>query len=86
MQGDPPRAARLLGAAEGLRKAINAPVQAADVPDYERVMVAVRAGLDPYAFAAAWKEGRGITLEQAVELALEVPTRPPTDVRTSTHA
>jgi predicted ATPase/DNA-binding SARP family transcriptional activator len=65
-QGQPERAARLFGVAAALREAINTrwdPVQRAD---YEPHVAATRAGLGEEAFAAAWAEGQGMTLEQAV--------------------
>jgi predicted ATPase/class 3 adenylate cyclase len=62
--------ARLLGAAEALRKALNAPVQSGDRVHYERCVAAVRGGLSESAFAAAWAEGGAMTLEQAIDYAL----------------
>ena len=38
---------------------------------YERTVAAVRASLARQAFAAAWAEGRAMTLEQAIAYALE---------------
>jgi tetratricopeptide (TPR) repeat protein len=70
LQGEPARAAQLLGAADALRKALNAPVQSADRADYERFVAGARAAMDADAFEAAWAEGRSLTLEQAIELAL----------------
>jgi non-specific serine/threonine protein kinase len=70
-QGQWERAARLFGAAEALREAIDVPRPPADRPDLERSLVALRAGLDERALAAAWAEGRALTLEQAVAVALE---------------
>jgi predicted ATPase/DNA-binding SARP family transcriptional activator len=59
------RAARLLGAAHGLRQAIGAPVPIVEQPDYERLVEAARRGsqsLDPSqapddGFSLAWEEG-----------------------------
>ena len=39
--------------------------------EYDRGVIAARAGLDEAAFSAAWSEGRAMTPEQAVEYALE---------------
>jgi predicted ATPase/DNA-binding XRE family transcriptional regulator len=69
-RGQPERAARLLGAAEALRQASQAPMGAPDHADYERFVAAARAGLDERAFAATWAEGRAMTLEQAITCAL----------------
>jgi tetratricopeptide (TPR) repeat protein len=73
-QGQPERAARLLGAAEALRQASQAPMGAPDRADYEHFVAAARAGLDEASFAAAWAQGRAMTLEQAVTYALEEKT------------
>ncbi len=70
-EGDPRRAARLLGWADALRKTMNLPVQVGDRADYERFLSAARGALDEQSFAAAWKEGAAMTLGQAVEHALE---------------
>jgi len=63
-------AARLLGAAEALREAIHVPVESIDYPDYERFLAMARAGLDDESFAAAWAQGRAMTVGQAVAYAL----------------
>lgn len=64
------RAARLFGAAERLRAPIGSAIEWLDQPEYERQLAIVRAHLDEATFAAAWAEGRVMTLEQAVEYAL----------------
>src|SRR5690606_20170706 len=56
------RGARLLGAAEALREAIGAPLFQPEVPRYERVAATLRAALDEATFAAAWAEGRSMTV------------------------
>lgn len=70
-QGQPARSARLLGAAEALRRAAGCPIVGADRFDYERFIAAARAGLDGESFAAAWAQGRAMTMEQAIVYALE---------------
>jgi len=68
----PARAARLWGAAERLREDIGAPKSPGERPQYERVVSAARAGLgDDAAFDSAWREGRAMVLEEAIEYALE---------------
>ncbi len=65
------RAARLLGAVEAICGAIGGifvPIYAAE---YDRTEAATRAALDEQAFAAAWGEGRAMTLEQVIAYALE---------------
>jgi non-specific serine/threonine protein kinase len=73
--GQSERAARLLGAAACVREAIGAPVRPFDREEYERAMAAVREALGEEAFASAWAQGRAMPLEQAIEYALEEPTR-----------
>jgi len=70
-QGDPERAARLLGAAEALREAVGIPVEPFRRADYDRDVAAVRAALSAATFAAAWAQGRAMPLEQAVAYARE---------------
>jgi tetratricopeptide (TPR) repeat protein len=64
------RAARLFGTAEALREAIGRPLPPNSQEDYDRHVALLRAGLEGEAFAAAWEEGRALTVEQAVEEAL----------------
>jgi DNA-binding CsgD family transcriptional regulator len=74
----PEQAARLFGAAEGLRETVGAPVAADDRELYERDVAAVRAALDETAFAAAWAAGRALSIEEAVAEAMAVePSAPP---------
>src|SRR5205807_9482260 len=60
------RAARLFGAAEGLREAMGAPLPPADRAEHDRSVAAVRAALVEEAFAAAWAAGRAMPLEEAI--------------------
>ena len=77
MQGAHARAARLFGAGEALRGAVGASVLPFYRADYERGVAAARDGLDEQSFAAAWARGRAMTLDEAVEYALEVEEPPP---------
>jgi hypothetical protein len=70
LEGQPERAGQLLGAAETLRKAIHAPLEAADLPLYERTVAAARAALGEPAYAGAWAKGREMTFEEAIALAI----------------
>jgi predicted ATPase/DNA-binding CsgD family transcriptional regulator len=67
----PERAARLLGAAQALRKRINAPLSASERADHDRTVEMVRGALGEKAFAAEWARGQAVTLEEALALALE---------------
>lgn len=73
-------AARLCGAADGLRQGISAPRPPVYRSRYDRMVAAVRHRLDPGAFASAHAAGREMTLEHAVAevVAMSIkPTRPP---------
>ncbi len=63
-QREPVWAARLWGAAEQLRKAHDVSLPAAL---YEQAVHAARTQLGEQAFAAAWAEGRTMTLEQVID-------------------
>jgi predicted ATPase/DNA-binding SARP family transcriptional activator len=70
-QGKAEQAMRLFGA-------IEAPLQGADLfswyverTDYERNVAAARAQLDEATFDAVWTEGHAMTMERAIEYALE---------------
>lgn len=70
-QGDSDRAARLLGAAEALRETVGATLWPANRIEYYRNLATLRAQLDEDTLAAAWAEGRAMTLELAIEQALK---------------
>jgi ATP/maltotriose-dependent transcriptional regulator MalT len=65
-QGEVSWAARLWGAAERLREALGTPLPPVDRADYERSVAAARISLGEKAFAAAWAEGRRMTLDQVL--------------------
>jgi ATP/maltotriose-dependent transcriptional regulator MalT len=65
-QGEPARAARLWGAAEGLRESMGVPIWPVERAAYERTVERVRAQLGEQAFAAAWNEGRMTSPEQVL--------------------
>jgi predicted ATPase/transcriptional regulator with XRE-family HTH domain len=65
------RAARLWGAAQTQRQVISAGIPLGDRRSYDQVVATARAQLGEEAFAAAWAEGRDMTLEQAIAYALE---------------
>jgi predicted ATPase/DNA-binding CsgD family transcriptional regulator len=69
-QGYLKKAARLLGASEGLLEKMGLVAQAADQVEIERYEAAVREQLDEATFEAAWSEGRAMSLEEAVAYAL----------------
>ncbi len=65
-QGQPERAARLFGAAEGLAEATNHPVMPVDHALYEASLEAARSALGSDAFEAARADGRAMRLEDAI--------------------
>ena len=64
--GDPRSAARLFGAAEALREAINRPQ-----PPYERDLETTLVDLDSPLWQAAWREGRTTPIEHVIAGVLE---------------
>jgi len=68
---EPERAARLWGAAERLRAALGCRPAPAARATYERALAMTRAQIGEEAFAAAWAEGRAMSLEEAIAYALE---------------
>jgi predicted ATPase/DNA-binding SARP family transcriptional activator len=64
-QGEHGLAARLFGASDALREQIGAPVPTCDRAAHDRGLAAARAGADASDFAAAWSEGRAMSLKQA---------------------
>lgn len=74
-QGEPGWAARLCGAAEAVQEAMGL-LPTPEYPDrYERAVAKARVQLGEQAFAAAWSEGRTMSLEQ-VMVAPAPPTTP----------
>lgn len=69
-QGHLVQAAHIFGAAEALREILSAPMLLFQRQFTERGVAALRTQLDAATLAAAWAEGRAMTLEQAVAYAL----------------
>ena len=76
MRGSPVRAATLWGAAEALREQMGMALSHLDLAasGYEQDLANVISALDDTSFAAAWAEGRAMSLEQAIDYALEERT------------
>jgi len=70
-KSDPARAARLFGAADSLREGIGTPLPPSQRPRYEVLVASVRSQLGQAVYDALWTEGRALTLQQAIEYALE---------------
>jgi predicted ATPase/DNA-binding XRE family transcriptional regulator len=79
--GDPSRGARLLGAAEALRRAMRSPVFPSERASYDAEVAHVRAMLGDESFDVQWRIGTSITLERALEEARATrPTKAPSAV------
>lgn len=76
MQGKAESAARLLGAIESYSILDGVMSTPADRIEHERTLAAVQTRLDQNTFDVAWTEGTTMTLEQAVEYALNETTMP----------
>ena len=64
-------ATRLLARSEALRDEIRWTPESWAAEEYEKTLGAVREQLDEAAFAEAWEQGRALTLDEAVALALD---------------
>jgi len=69
-RGIPVNVARLFGAAREMRERIGRPLTPGLLAAHERALAAVERRLDPEAFAAAWAEGRAMSLDEAIAYAL----------------
>ena len=67
----PERGARLFGAGKVLRQAIDYPLKSPyDLANFDRSMAALRAQMDEEALETEWTEGRAMSMEEAIEYAL----------------
>jgi hypothetical protein len=69
--GQPENAVRLLGTWKAVLERMSAAPQAAIRAKMERTIPALRATLGDETFQALWDEGRALSLEQAVAIALQ---------------
>jgi tetratricopeptide (TPR) repeat protein len=67
--GDPELAGTLFGAADGVRRAIGAGVWVTDRAGHDETAAQLRTQLGDSAYAAAIDRGRGLTLDEVLELA-----------------
>ena len=70
---EPQRAAKLFGSAEALRERNQSPMADYERVEYDRAVPQLRSMLTETEFNALRGEGRSMTMEQAVEFALEKP-------------
>jgi hypothetical protein len=71
IEEDPQRAARLLGAAESLRERIESQMREQERIDYDHSTARLRSMLAETEFRTLWADGRAMTMEQAIQLALK---------------
>jgi non-specific serine/threonine protein kinase len=69
--GDPGRSASILGVIDHEFISLDVELDPADKTELEHTLAMVRSQMDAPAFAAAWAAGYAMTLEQAIEFALE---------------
>ena len=68
---EPHRAAKLLGAAEALRDKAQSSMTDLEQVEYDQSVARLRAMLAETEFKALWAEGRAMTLDKAIQYALE---------------
>jgi hypothetical protein len=61
-------AAQLAGAAEAARERLNTPMQGHEVEEYHQLIKALRARR----YKPDWAKGRALSLDEAIELALQI--------------
>ena len=76
VEGQTERASRLLGAAEAIRDEINMDMTPWEREEYEREVTALRETLPAGTLAAEWAVGRAMTLDEAVDFAIQATPRP----------
>ena len=68
---EPERAIKLFGASEALREKIQAMMTEYELAEYEQALTQVGSMLMEADFKSLWAEGRSMTMEQAIEFALD---------------
>ncbi|MFZ5988221.1 MAG: diguanylate cyclase [Bacillota bacterium] len=71
LQQDPVRAATLLGAADALFETVKRIIARDDIYEYKCRLENVKIGLDEQIFRKAWDEGHNMSLEDALDYAME---------------
>jgi predicted ATPase/class 3 adenylate cyclase len=66
----PERAVRLLGAAEALRASVRSQMILFERREYDQAVTRLRTQLHDNTFTAAWTEGRGMTIDAAINYAI----------------
>ncbi|MFL7871259.1 MAG: adenylate/guanylate cyclase domain-containing protein [Anaerolineales bacterium] len=65
------KALRLFGAAEALREQIEIDMTSQEREDYDKEVADIKMNMDEKEFASLWAEGRSMTMDEAIELALD---------------
>jgi predicted ATPase/class 3 adenylate cyclase len=71
VHGQADRAVKLTSAAEVLREIAGSPMMRMERLEYDKELAELRAGMDEESFASLWEEGRSMSMEKAIEFALE---------------
>ena len=64
------QATTLLGAAQALRELIDSNMTKVEEVEYQKEITSLRASVAQSEFEQAWNRGRGLTMDQAIELAV----------------
>ena len=64
------KAIKLLGAAESLRQRIEIDMTPLEREEYEKEVADLKANMDEKEFASLWADGRSMTMDDAIELAM----------------
>jgi hypothetical protein len=75
-QRQPGRAVQLAGTAETLREALGVPLSPEERAGYDQAVQAMREALGIEVFATTWTQGKALSPNQAIDLALQVDARP----------
>ena len=67
----PERAVQLFGAAEALRQKIEIDMTAQERQEYDKEVADLKTNMDEQEFVSLWTEGRSMTMDEAIKLALE---------------
>ncbi|MGH7811103.1 MAG: tetratricopeptide repeat protein, partial [Candidatus Binatia bacterium] len=70
-QNHPERALQLFATADALREKAGTPMTPDEQAYYDEQLNALRAEMNPIQFDSIWSKGRALTMEQAIELALQ---------------
>ncbi|MGE5378341.1 MAG: hypothetical protein ACM3XO_25055 [Bacteroidota bacterium] len=65
------RAVKLMSAAEALRDASRSPRTPKEEIEYDRELAGLRLGMDENTFTLLWAEGQSMSMDQAVDLAMD---------------